>query len=102
MKNLLKIVSIIGLTVITQTAYSAEVKDTFDPGDRLTAAKINNIKNAVNDNDTRISDILLTPGPAGAKGTNGKDGADSTVAVPKGDTGLGAVVFSSAPTVMMT
>jgi hypothetical protein len=99
MKNLLKIVSIIGLTVITQTAYSAEVKDTFDPGDRLTAAKINNIKNAVNDNDTRISDILLTPRPAGANGTNGKDGADSTVAGPTGPAGLGAVIFGRAPTV---
>jgi hypothetical protein len=57
MKNLLKIVSIIGLTVITQTAYSAAVTDTFTTGDTLTAAKINNIKSAVNDNDTRIDSI---------------------------------------------
>jgi hypothetical protein len=55
MKNLLKIVSIIGLTVITQTAYSAAVTDTFTTGDTLTAEKLNNIKNAVNDNNTRIS-----------------------------------------------
>jgi hypothetical protein len=57
MKNLLKIASIIGLTVITQTAYSAEVTDTFTTGDTLTAAKLNNIKSAVNDNDTRIDSV---------------------------------------------
>jgi hypothetical protein len=90
MKNLLKMVSIIGFTVIAQTAYSAAVTDTFETGDTLTAAQLNNIKRAVNDNDTRISDIVLTPGPAGA---------DSTVAGPAGPAGLGAVVFSSAPTV---
>jgi hypothetical protein len=80
MKNLLKIVSIIGLTVITQIAYSAEVTATFTTGDTLTAEKLNNIKSAVNDNDERISNIVLTPGP-------------------EGPAGLGAVVFSTAPTV---
>jgi hypothetical protein len=109
MKNLLEIVSIIGLTVITQTAYSAEVTETFTTGDTLTAEKINNIKNAVNDNDKRISDIVLTPGlkgdtgaastVAGPKGDKGDTGADSTVAGPTGPAGLGAVVFNSAPTV---
>jgi hypothetical protein len=103
MKNLLKVVSIIGLTVITQTAYSAKVTDTFTTGDTLTAAKINSIKNAVNDNDTRISEIVLTPGSAGADSTvagpKGDTGADSTVAGPRGPAGLGAVVFfDSAPT----
>jgi hypothetical protein len=78
MKNLLKIVSIIGLTVITQTAYSAAVTDTFTTGDTLTAEKLNNIKAAVNDNDTRISDIVLTPGPAGADGNDGAAGTDGT------------------------
>jgi hypothetical protein len=67
MKNLLKIVSIIGLTVITQTAYSAAVTDTFTTGDTLTAEKLNNIKNAVNDNNTRISltYAIGDTGPAG-------------------------------------
>jgi hypothetical protein len=99
---LLKVVSIIGLTVITQTAYSAAVTDTFTTGDTLTAAQLNNIKSAVNDNDTRISDIALTPGPAGADSTvagpKGDTGADSTVAGPPGPAGLGAVAFDSAPT----
>jgi hypothetical protein len=76
MKNLFKIASIIGLTVITQTAYSGEVTATFTTGDILTAEKLKNIKSAVNDNDTRISNIALTPGPAGAAGTNGIAGAD--------------------------
>jgi hypothetical protein len=114
MKDLLKIVSIIGLIVITQTAYSAAVTDTFTTGDTLTAEKLNNIKNAVNDNDTRISNIVLKPGPkgdtgaastvAGSKGDKGDTGdtgdtgAASTVAGPTGPAGLGAVVFNSAPT----
>ncbi len=75
MKNLLKIVSIIGLTVITQPAYSAAVTDTFATGDTLTAAQLNNIKSAVNDNDTRISDIVLTPGPVGVTGAVGATGS---------------------------
>ena len=57
MKHWLKIVSIIGLTVITQTAYPAAVTDTFTTGDTLTAEQLNNIKSAVNDNDTRIDSI---------------------------------------------
>jgi hypothetical protein len=67
MKNLLKIASIIGLTVITQTAYSAAVTDTFETGDTLTAAQLNNIKAAVNDNNTRISltYAIGETGPAG-------------------------------------
>jgi hypothetical protein len=119
MKNLLKIVSIIGLTVITQIAYSAAVTDTFTTGDILTAEKLNNIKSAVNDNDTRISDIVLTPGPAGptgpagaagavggtgatgaagavgsigATGAAGAQGANSTVAGPTGPAGADSTV----------
>ncbi len=48
MKNLFKIASIIGLTVITQTAYSGEVTATFTTADIFTAEKLKNIKNAVN------------------------------------------------------
>jgi hypothetical protein len=67
MKNLLKIVSIIGLTVITQIAYSAPAPEavtaTFTTGDTLTAEKLNNIKDVVNDNNNRIINIELTSGP---------------------------------------
>jgi hypothetical protein len=100
MKNLLKMVSIIGFTVIAQTAYSAAVTDTFETGDTLTAAQLNNIKSAVNDNDTRISDIVLTPGPAGADSTvagpAGPVGADSTVAGPAGPAGADSTVAGPA------
>jgi hypothetical protein len=96
MKNLFKIWSIIGLTVITQTAYSGEVTATFTTGDILTAEKLKNIKSAVNDNDTRISNIALTPGPAGAASTvagpKGDAGADSTVAGPPGPAGADSAV----------
>jgi hypothetical protein len=53
-------------------------------------ADANDVNANFNELETRIETITLTPGPVGA---------DSTVAGPKGDTGLGAVVFSSAPTV---
>jgi hypothetical protein len=50
----------------------------------------------VNDNDTRISDIALTPGPAGADSTvagpTGPAGADSTVAGPTGPAGADSTV----------
>jgi len=57
-----------------------------------------------NELGARIETISLTPGAdgtngaAGAAGNDGAAGADSTVAGPKGDTGLGAVVFGRAPT----
>ena len=63
MKHWLKIVSIIGLTVITQTAYPAAVTDTFTTGDTLTAEQLNNIKSAVNDNDSRIGAVVFSSAP---------------------------------------
>ena len=71
-------------------------------------ADANDVNANFNELGARIETISLTPGADGANGTNGAAGAagndgaagaDSTVAGPKGDTGLGAVVFSSAPTV---
>jgi hypothetical protein len=85
MKNLLKIASIIGLTVITQTAYSAAVTDTFETGDTLTAAKLNNIKSAVNDNDTRIDSI------SSCTVTQGADSASITCSTANGDVSIASV-----------
>jgi hypothetical protein len=48
-----------------------------------------------NELGVRIETISLTPGPAGATGVAGADGDAGT----PGEPGLGAVVFSSAPTV---
>jgi hypothetical protein len=62
-------------------------------------ADANDVNANFNELGARIETISLTPGAAGNDGANGAAGADSTVAGPKGDTGLGAVVFSSAPTV---
>jgi hypothetical protein len=82
------LVSIIGLTVIAQTGFTAEVTDTYNSGDTLTAATLETIRDAVNDNDARISEIVLTPGPTGADGSqglagaDGADGADSLPALP--------------------
>lgn len=57
MKKFIKIVSLIGLFSIPQLAYSAPINDTYTTGDTLTAGTLNNIKSAVNDNDTRITAI---------------------------------------------
>jgi len=93
MNNLFKIVSIIGLTVITQTAYSAAVTDTFTTGDTLTAEKLNNIKSAVNANDTRmdsISSCVVTENEGTASITCTSESGDTTIAsVSDGATATG-------------
>ena len=55
MKNVLKVAPIVGLLVASQLAYAAPVTDTYTTGDTLTADKMNNIKSAVNDNNTRLT-----------------------------------------------
>ena len=62
MKYFIKIVSLTGLFTISQLAYSAPISDTYTTGDTLTATTLDNIKSAVNDNDTRITS-LEAPGP---------------------------------------
>jgi hypothetical protein len=68
-------VSVIGLTTIAQSAYTAEITDDYNTGDTLTVTTLETIKNAVNDNDKRISEIALTPGPTGTTGATGDIGA---------------------------
>lgn len=55
MKNLTRIMTVIGLFSISQLAYSASIPDTYTTGDTLTAEKLTTIKNAVNDNDARVN-----------------------------------------------
>lgn len=55
MKNLTRIMIIIGLFSVSQLAYSESITDTYNTGDTLTASKLNIIKSAVNDNDVRIT-----------------------------------------------
>ena len=47
-------------------------KKDWKTGDIITADEINRMEQGIYDADTRT----MTPGPAGADGTNGKDGAD--------------------------
>lgn len=54
MKYFIKFVSIIGLLSFSQLAYSDSITDNYTTGDTLTAATLNNIKAAVNDNDTNV------------------------------------------------
>ena len=53
--NLIKILSISGLLSIAQLAQASEINDTFTAGNPLAAAQMNNIKSAVNDNNSRVT-----------------------------------------------
>ena len=55
MNSIIKIVSLIGLSAISQIVYSGSIADTFATGDTLTATHLSNAKDAVNDNDARIA-----------------------------------------------
>jgi len=52
--------SLAGLTVISNLSQSSPISDDYHTGDRLTATMLENIRDAVNDNDTRIT--ALQPG----------------------------------------
>ena len=54
MKHFIKFISTIGLLSISQFAHSDSITDTYTTGDTLTTMTLNNIKSAVNDNDTRV------------------------------------------------
>jgi hypothetical protein len=60
MKYFIRIVSIIGLISVSQLAYPDSITDTYNTGDTLTATTLNNIKSAVNDNDSRITALEAT------------------------------------------
>lgn len=81
MKNLTRIMTIIGLLSISQLAFSQAITDTYSTGDTLTADKLNTIKDAVNANNQAISNI-----PAGPKGDKGDTGATGS-AGPQGPAG---------------
>lgn len=55
MKYLSSILAIVGLILMSQLVYADSITDTFSTGDTLTVATMDNIKSAVNDNDSRIS-----------------------------------------------
>lgn len=54
MRILFKIVISIVFLALPQLAYADSIADDYATGDTLTATKMNNIKSAVNDNDSRI------------------------------------------------
>ena len=55
MKNLTGIMTIIGLFLVSQPVCSESITDTYNTGDTLTAAQLDSIKSAINDNDVRIA-----------------------------------------------
>jgi len=67
MQTINRIIAIIALAVITPTAYSGSITDTFATGDTLTATLLNNAKTAINDNDSRATALEAADGV-----TNGK------------------------------
>jgi hypothetical protein len=76
---------------MVHTAYAAAITDTYNTSDTLTAATLETIKDAVNDNNTRINTIATTPGPAGSSGSAGPTGSQGI----KGDTGTQGDVGAS-------
>ena len=55
MKSIIKIVSMVILQLGPQLALADSIADTYTTGDTLTATQLNNIKAAVNDNDSRVT-----------------------------------------------
>ncbi|MDH5612644.1 MAG: hypothetical protein OEY66_09350 [Gammaproteobacteria bacterium] len=55
MKYRVIIAASVALTLISQTATAGSIADTYTTGDTLTATTLDNIKAAVNDNDTNIT-----------------------------------------------
>ena len=76
------------LTAMMHTAYTAEITSTYNTGDTLTAATLDAIKAAVNDNNTRIETNATTPGATGAVGATG----------PAGTNAAGPSINMTAPT----
>jgi hypothetical protein len=48
----------LGIACSTGVVHAGSIGDSYATGDTLTAGKMDNIKNAVNDNDTRISGVI--------------------------------------------
>jgi hypothetical protein len=70
MKYFMKMMLIIGLVVASQLGIAGEITDSFADGDTLTAESLNNAKDAINDNDARITAVeaayqIGDIGPAG-------------------------------------
>jgi len=75
MKYLIKLLAIIGFASISFMAYADTITDTYLDGDTLTATTLNNIKSAVNDNDSNIS------ANGSAIATNESDISDNAAAI---------------------
>lgn len=52
----------LGIALSAGVVHASSIGDTYTAGDTLTAAKMDNIKAAVNDNDTRIGTLTTTVG----------------------------------------
>lgn len=55
MKKIFNVVASIGLLTVSQVSYTAPIKDTYKNGDRLRAGILKNIRDAINENDRRIT-----------------------------------------------
>jgi hypothetical protein len=62
MKYFIEIALFVGISAISQIAYSGSISDTYATGDTLTADHLKNLKDAVNDNNSRITAIEASVG----------------------------------------
>jgi len=60
MKNKFLLALAISTVAYSQSSFAGSITDTYTTGDTLTADKLNNIKSAVNDNDTRVTANIAT------------------------------------------
>lgn len=60
MKQSIIVATFTALTLSSQLVTAGSITDTYTPGDTLTATKMDNIKAAVNDNDSRIGAARTT------------------------------------------
>jgi hypothetical protein len=65
MKQKIILTTVIVLSLTSQFITAGPITDTYTTGDTLTAKKMNNIKSAVNDNDTNITAFFSGDGSAG-------------------------------------
>lgn len=61
MNRFISFILIVGFFSISQLVYPDSISDTYNTGDTLTATMLNNIKSAVNDNDSRIAALEAAP-----------------------------------------
>lgn len=92
----------LSLGLAGSTVYASNIGDSYATGDTLTAAKMDNIKNAVNDNNTRITNLQTGTGScAGNPAVSGDSMVRAgSVCIDKYEASISGGVARSLPNVL--